>query len=89
MTEKELNSLREMIESNAAQIDILRAFPQYTWRQLQQRYVYNFNHNRWLTTYSGEITHTRFIRWADTEEAQQAAATSLSTGVTPDTRRRC
>lgn len=64
----EINKLRDMIEANVDQMNILRTFPQYTWRQLQQRYAYHFNNNRWLKSYSGEVKYTLHQKWSDTDE---------------------
>ena len=38
----DLEKLRQMVEGDTDQWEILRAFPDYTWRSLQERYAYNF-----------------------------------------------
>jgi hypothetical protein len=43
----ELAKLKELVESNADQIDILRAFAGVTWENIQQRYAYHFSNRRW------------------------------------------
>ena len=84
-TQEDINKLRDLIESNENQIDILRTFPQYTWRQLQQRYAYHFNNNRWVKSYAGEVKYTRHKKWSDTDEH---AAQLIKSRVQSDTRRR-
>jgi DNA invertase Pin-like site-specific DNA recombinase len=65
----ELEKLRELIEGNADQWLILREFPDYTWRSIQERYAYNFGEaGRWGRTYKGKCPYTRFTRWQDTAE---------------------
>jgi len=67
-TSEDIDKLRDLIETDVDQIHILRTFPQYTWRQLQQRYAYHFNGNRWLKSYAGEVKYTRHKKWSDTDE---------------------
>lgn len=85
-TQEDLNKLGDLIESNVDQIDILRTFPQYTWRQLQQRYAYHFNNNKWLKTYTGAVKYTRHKKWSDTEEC---SAQPKEDRVLSDTHPRC
>ncbi|MHB8629990.1 MAG: recombinase family protein [Aggregatilineales bacterium] len=68
--DEELEQLREMVDRSADQVDILRAFPQYTWRAIQERYNYNFGNGHWPRSYKGKKKYTRYIRWEDTEEAK-------------------
>ncbi len=76
--EEDLDLLRELVEGNADQIEILRTFPQYTWRALQERYVYNFGGGHWPKSYSGQRPYNRLTRWADTEEAKAEAQPETS-----------
>jgi hypothetical protein len=88
--EAELNTLRTMIETSVDQWEILRAFPNYTWRALQERYSYNFGNGLWYKDYKGKKPYNRNKRWSDTveyqseesikgEEGPQVAINSLST----------
>lgn len=77
---EELEKLRQMVEGNSDQVDILRAFPEYTWRALQERYAYNFNEGHWPKTYQGTKCYPRLTRWADTEEAKTEAQLQSSEG---------
>lgn len=80
----ELERLRDMIEGNVDQWRILREFPDYTWRSIQERYAYNFGKGgRWGRTYKGKCPYTRFTRWQDTAEYQAEMVTTqqLSTNV--------
>jgi DNA invertase Pin-like site-specific DNA recombinase len=81
--DEDLEKLRQMVESNNDQVEILRTFPQYTWRALQERYAYNFNHKHWPSTYTGKLPYPRRTKWADTLEAKlgpQPDASYASTG---------
>ncbi len=80
--EDDLQQLRQMVERNADQVEILRAFPQYTWRALQERYAYNFGHGHWPKTYTGERPYNRHTRWVDTAEAKAEAQLKASTAST-------
>lgn len=81
-----LERLREMVENDVDQVEILRTFPGFTWRALQERYAYNFGNGHWRKEYAGKRPYTVKTRWEDTEEAQQEAelpqldASSPSTG---------
>ncbi|CAG1009150.1 hypothetical protein ANRL4_03997 [Anaerolineae bacterium] len=77
---EELEKLRQMVEGDSDQVDILRAFPEYTWRALQERYAYNFNEGHWPKTYQGTKRYPRLTRWADTEEAKTEAQLQRSEG---------
>ncbi len=71
-----------MIEGGVDQVDILRTFPDYTWRALQERYAYNFGHGRWLLSYGGKRPYPRDTRWEDTEEARALSATQVTMSTT-------
>jgi DNA invertase Pin-like site-specific DNA recombinase len=79
-----LEKLRDMVENDVDQVEILRAFPDYSWRALQERYAYRYGDGRWRKDYAGVRRYPRNIRWEDTEEAQtesspQPEASSSST----------
>jgi len=67
-TREELELLRRMVESDVDQIDILRTFPEHTWRALKQRYAYTFNNNLWRLSYCGKRPYHGNTRWSDTAE---------------------
>jgi len=79
--EDELALLKQLVESNTDQVDILRAFPQYRWRAIQERYAYNFNHRHWSKTYSGVLKYNRNTRWADTDEAKAEQASQVTSTI--------
>ena len=79
----EVEKLREMIESNVDQVEILRAFPDYTWRALQERYSYRFGKRQWQQLYRGKRTYTKNTKWSDTAEYQaERAQAQLTTNGT-------
>lgn len=45
---EDLEQLRQMIDSDADQWEILHAFPDYNWRALKERYRYHFGKDHWL-----------------------------------------
>jgi hypothetical protein len=72
----DLDKLRSMLEKDVEQVEILRAFPDYTWKALTERACYHFGKG-WWKSYNGEKKYPRNIKWADTEEAAaEAAATT-------------
>ncbi|MDX2159895.1 MAG: recombinase family protein [bacterium] len=78
----DLEKLRAMVEGNVDQWRILREFPDYTWKSLQERYGYKYGEGgRWGRTYKGNCPYTRFTRWQDTAEyrAEQLALSGAST----------
>jgi hypothetical protein len=83
----ELETLRALVEGHAPQWRILRSFPDYTWRSIQERYAYNFGEGgRWGRAYQGDCPYNRHTRWQDTEEyrAEQAEAQVASISVLSD-----
>jgi hypothetical protein len=68
--EDDLAKLRTMIETGVDQWEILRAFPDYNWRSLQERYAYNFGDGCWYKDYAGKKPYNRNARWCDTAEFQ-------------------
>jgi len=83
----ELEKLRQLIENNADQVDILRTFPDYTWRALQERYAYNFGKRHWQQSYRGKRTYTKNTQWSDTAEYQAEQAQTQLTVNTASTDR--
>jgi len=83
--EAELEALREKFDSNVDQWRILREFPDYTWRSLQERYAYRYGNGHFPKDYAGKKPYNRFARWQDTAEyqverkASQLAASGAST----------
>lgn len=66
-----LDKLRQMVESNADQWEILRAFPEHNWQAIQARYAYNFNDRHWPKSYKGKRGYGKYAQWKDTVEFQQ------------------
>lgn len=72
----ELEKLRAMIHNNVDQWEILREFPDYTWRALQERYAYNFGDGHWYKDYNGRKPYNRNARWHTTAEYQSEQVTN-------------
>jgi DNA invertase Pin-like site-specific DNA recombinase len=68
--EAELEALREMFDSHVDQWEILRAFPDYAWRSLQERYAYKYGNGHFPRHYAGKKPYNRHTRWQDTAEYQ-------------------
>ncbi len=68
--EDDLEKLRSMVEGDVDQWIILRTFPDYTWKALQERYAYKYGNGRWRTTYAGHKPYGRYTRWRGTEESK-------------------
>jgi len=64
----DLEKLRAMVEGNVDQWIILRTFPDYTWRALQERYAYKYGNGHWRNEYAGHKPYGRYTRWRGTEE---------------------
>src|SRR5215468_1251286 len=75
-----MEKLRAMIEAGIDQWEILRTFPDYTWRSLQERYAFKFGNGCYPTTYTGKKPYNRKARWCDTA-AYQAEQFAFSTDV--------
>ena len=84
--EEELETLREMFDTHVDQWEILRAFPDYAWQSLQERYAYKYGNGHVPRHYAGKKPYNRHTRWQDTAEyqaeikASQLAASTASTG---------
>ena len=68
-----------MVDSSVDQVDILRTFPNYTWRALQERYAYNFGDGHWPKAYAGKRRYNRDTRWENTAEYQAEQETAQLT----------
>lgn len=60
-----------MMDANLPQVDILRAFPGYTFKSLAVRYAYHGTPDNSYARYQGERPYTLGTRWEDTEEYRQ------------------
>lgn len=68
--DEELEKLRAMVEGDVDQWEILKTFPDYTWKALQERYAYRFGNGRWRTAYAGHKPYGRYTRWRSTKECK-------------------
>ncbi|NJO82426.1 MAG: hypothetical protein HC828_06115, partial [Blastochloris sp.] len=68
--EEALEQLRAMVESDVDQWEILKTFPDYTWKALQERYAYQFGQGHWRTAYARHKPYGRYTRWRSTEECR-------------------
>jgi hypothetical protein len=59
-----------MIDSHVDQWEILREFPDYAWRSLQERYAYRYGNGYYPKHYAGKKPYNRHTRWQDTAEYQ-------------------
>jgi hypothetical protein len=66
--EPDLEKLRQMVDGDVDQWVILREFPDYTWKALQERYAYNYGNGHWRTEYAGSKPYGRYTRWRGTAE---------------------
>jgi len=83
----DLEKLRAMVEGNVDQWQILREFPDYSWKALQERYGYKYGEGgRWGRSYKGNCPYTRFTRWRETAEylAETEAAQLAMSGASID-----
>ncbi|MFQ3658743.1 MAG: recombinase family protein [Anaerolineae bacterium] len=80
----DLEKLHEMIENNVDQVDIMRAFPEATWRNIIDRYTYHYRRG-WLKSYTGErkYRYRSKVRWVDTEayRTEQAGNPQMAASV--------
>jgi DNA invertase Pin-like site-specific DNA recombinase len=90
--EDDLEKLRAMVEGDVDQWIILRTFPDYTWKALQERYAYKFGNGHWRSAYAGKKPYGRYTHWRGTEEFKAeranppqlaASAASIATDVSP------
>ncbi|KAB2902374.1 MAG: recombinase family protein [Anaerolineae bacterium] len=64
----DIEQLCQMMDANMHQVDILRAFPGYTFRTLLGRYAIHGTADRKYSHYQGERPYGVRTRWEDTEE---------------------
>ncbi|MDL1900532.1 recombinase family protein [Anaerolineae bacterium CFX9] len=81
--EEDLEKLRAMVEGDVDQWIILRTFPDYTWKALQERYAYKYGNGRWRSEYAGNKPYGRYTRWRGTEEFKDPNLQAAQ-GVTSD-----
>jgi hypothetical protein len=66
--EDDLEKLRAMVEGDVDQWIILRTFPDYSWKALQERYAYKYGNGHWRSAYAGKKPYGRYTHWRGTEE---------------------
>jgi hypothetical protein len=64
----DIEQLCQMMDANVPQVEILRAFPGYTFRTLLGRYAIHGTPDRKYAHYQGERPYGVRTRWEDTEE---------------------
>lgn len=69
-SEEELQQLKQMVEANADQVALLRAFPELSWHNIMHLYARHFNQNKRPKFYTGVKSYTNYTRWEDTQEYQ-------------------
>ena len=75
-TPAELEKLREMVDADRSQVDIMREFPHWSWHKITCRYLNHFTEDRrFVPHWNGEKKYPYRMKWADTEEYQQEQAT--------------
>ena len=77
----ELEKLREMVDADRSQVDIMREFPHWSWHKITCRYLNHFTEDRrFVPHWNGEKKYPYRMKWADTEEyKQEQAAFNLAT----------
>ena len=82
ITEAQKLLLKELVEKQVSQVELLRTFPDMQWRQIQRRYAYYSGDGNFIDHYHGEVSYGHKATWYDTEEykaeAEHAAQTSVS-----------
>lgn len=76
-----LEKLRQMVDSHVDQWKILRAFPDYSWRALQERYAYKYGNGTYPQHYGGKKTYPRNTRWQDTAEFEAGFSAPQPTAI--------
>ncbi len=82
----EVEKLRTLVENHAPQVEILQAFPQVTWADLQARYRYHFKKSL-PKVYQGEKPYPIHYRWQDTDEYKNELPEILLNGAVSSGRR--
>ncbi|NJO82731.1 MAG: hypothetical protein HC828_07830 [Blastochloris sp.] len=72
----EIEKLGELVASNAHQAEILQAFPEVAWKDIQARYRYHFK-NSMPKVYKGEKPYPIECRWQDTDEYKAEAVPEI------------
>jgi DNA invertase Pin-like site-specific DNA recombinase len=72
----EIEKLGELVASNAHQAEILRAFPEVAWKDIQARYRYHFK-KYMPKVYKGEKPYSIECRWQDTDEYKAEAVPEI------------
>ncbi|MEO1645557.1 MAG: hypothetical protein AAFR67_10250, partial [Chloroflexota bacterium] len=81
LTEAQKVRLKELVEKQVSQVELLRAFPDMQWRQIQRRYAYYFGDGNFIDHYHGEVSYGHKATWYDTEECQAEAEHAAQTSV--------
>lgn len=92
LTEAQKDLLKELVEKQVSQVELLRTFPDMQWRQIQRRYAYYFGDGNFIDHYHGEVSYGHQATWYDTEEYQAEAEQSVaqtSVSFYPHHRNRC
>lgn len=66
------DNLKYMIEHNVDQVEILRQFPDKTWRNILDQYAYHFNNGNREGVYQGYKKYPQYVNWEQTEEYRQS-----------------
>jgi len=80
----ELEKLRDMVDADCSQVDIMREFPHWSWHAITCRYLNHFTEDRRFIPYwNGEKKYPYRKKWCDTEEyKQEQASFNLATSHT-------
>ncbi|MBZ0305729.1 MAG: hypothetical protein K8I82_06645 [Anaerolineae bacterium] len=90
--DEDIEKLKELIESRAPQAEILKAFPDCSWKILRDRYMYHFGKGRRFTeiynVFGGKKRNERRYRvndrWENTDEYKAEMAQSLEVAPSSD-----
>ncbi len=77
----ELEKLRDIVDADRSQVDIMREFPHLSWNKVTCRYLNHFTEDRrFVPHWNGEKKYPYRMKWADMEEyKQEQAAFNLAT----------
>ena len=67
--DEDIQRLKQMFDDNVDQIEILKTFPDYSWKALTERMRYHSGKG-WWKSYTGEKKYVARTKWADTDEAK-------------------
>ncbi|MCL4880442.1 MAG: recombinase family protein [Anaerolineae bacterium] len=90
--DEDLALLKTLIEGQAEQADILKAFPERNWRQIRDIYMYHYGNDRRFSdiynVYGGKKRNERRYRnhecWEDTDEYKGAFTELATVGASTD-----